>query len=245
MDSLTQEQQRLPLWKFFFIYSGFISLIHWNFILNLTFYFDKLIAPGFYTYINLTYSVGLLISFLSTKYIFNSFSTPRQIVLTILLAALGYNLLGIILEIVENTLHRKIACICLILWYSFFAAFYQKKLSLFASMCGPISVQYFNIGIGFSGFSSNILAMIFVALFPAENSLFLKSNLNKQLVCYLILINLLVIIFLIVLYKYTERYGHFVSSIDLQPNIRLGSQHVLLANDINFTTRQINNMGRD
>ena len=218
MDSLTQEQQRLPLWRLFFVFAGVMTLIFWNSVLNLTLYFDQTIEAGFFVYITFAFSFGNIASFFTSRIFFKKFSSKKQIFFFICLSCVSFTLLGILLETIEDTLTKKIVAIILIAINGYGTGCFQGKLSGFSSSCGPISISYMNVGTGVSGFGSNILAIIFSLLFPVSHEGDTVA-MRKQLFSYLVGMNVLFVFFIIVLYKYMKRYGHFIDDIDSEANL--------------------------
>ena len=212
MKSLTQEQQKMPLWKFFFIFSGFMTLIHWNSVLNLILYFDQVIQPEYFVYLTFAFSVGNISSFLTLNIFFSKVSTKKLLAVTMSFATLAFVLLGTLLEVLEDLLLKKIFSIILVLIIGYSIGTYQGKLSGFTSTCGPISISYMNIGIGISGCFSNVASLIFIFIFPITD--LPEIVMRHQLICYLVFLSLVLLVFMYSLYKYNRKYGHFLDDND-------------------------------
>ena len=243
MDYLTQEQQTLPLWKLFFIFSGFISIILWNFILNLIFYFDTLVHRYFSLFIILSCSLANITCLVSYKFLLRSFSTSRKLFISAVISSLLFNVLGIFLETVSKPLPKQITSILLAFWISYFAAFFQLKVSEFASACGPFSIKYFNIGTGFSGFSSNLFAIFFTLFAPTSHVKLLSKNLSAQMVCFLLFVNSVYLAYLFISYNFMRRYGHFVSSLDYKESADSGNSGLIsttLNSNLDLFSKKVN-----
>ena len=217
MESLTQEQQSLPLWKSFFILTGIISLIFWNSVLNLTLYFDQNIEAGFFVYITFSFCLGNIISFFLLRVIF-TFSTKKQLFLFGCGSCISFSLLAICMELVESVLAKKIISISLIFVNGFMTGCFQGCFSGFSSACGPISISSMNIGTGCAGFGSNIISIIFVYVFPTD--LDPKGSMKKQLWSYVAFLNILFLLYLIIFYTYNKKHGHFFDDFDIPDDVR-------------------------
>ena len=217
MENLTQEQQRLPLWKLFFLTSGLMSLIPWNFMLNLTFLFDQQISENFYLYIFLVTSFSSLLSFLFSHFLFQKLKITRLLYICIFVSISAFISTGIILETNATSITKKVTSMVLVVISGFFIATFQRKISTFSSICGPISIKYFAIGTGLSGVGSNMIAIILAMIFPTNIQKLNRQNLSYQLTFYLVFVGIMFIVYLIIFNKYIGRYRHFVLSLNIKP----------------------------
>ena len=208
------EEQKGLLWKSFFIFSGIMSLVYWSFLLNLTLYFDLTIAQGYFLYVTLTYSIGSIASFVTGKLIFKKWKSQKIIFAGTLIASLSYIFLIILLESISCVLARKILVITLMGVYSYFNGYFQGVMSGFASICGPLSISAYNTGTGIAGFGANLVAIVFVFIFPTTRPQTRLLRLHHQIRAYLGFILVMFSCYLLVMVKYFKRFGHFVSSFD-------------------------------
>ena len=223
MRALTEEQQKLGLWRFFFIFSGLMSLIYWNFILNLVLYFELTVEKGFFTYATFAYSVGNILSFMSGKYVFKKINTRQSIFYNIIIASLSFILCLVLMEAIDNALAKKIILIVLVFLYSYFAGYFQGSCSGYASTCGPNSISSFTVGTGIAGVFANVVAIIFVFIFPTNDEEQQITELHRQMVAYIIFIVLTFVLYLITFYFYMKKFGHFMAAIDapMEGNMRV------------------------
>lgn len=216
METITLEQQQKWLWKVFFCFAGVMTLIFWNSILNLTLYYNLKIEDGYFVYITFAFTFGSISSFLTSRILFKNMSSRKQILFFIILSCLSFTCLGLFVELIENILAKKILSVFLSFVNGYVSGCYQGKISGFSAVCGPQSIMYFNTGTGVSGFSANILAIIFTLIFPTVDSDHEESALRNQLIGYLVILNLIFAVFIFVLFKYMRRYGHFIDALDIK-----------------------------
>lgn len=212
MDSLTVEQQQKWGWKVFFVYAGIMTLVFWNSILNLTLYYNQKIEEGFFVYITFAFTFGSITSFLTSRTLFKHMSSRKQILFFIILSCLSFTAMGLMVELVPNIMAKKVLSIAFAIINGYVSGCYQGKLSGFSSVCGPQTITYFNVGTGISGFSTNIMAIIFTFIFPTTEDL--QLGLQRQLIGYLVILNIIFAFFIVVLFRFLRRYGHFVDELD-------------------------------
>ena len=123
------------------------------------------------------------------------------------------------LQKVKSTAFKKASSIILVGIFTFFSASFRRKVSEFASSCGPISSAYLNIGTGFSGLGSNLFAIIFTFFFPSYLFETRVQNLKYKITALLILFNFVFFIYIYIFYLFMRRYGHFVFLLDCKNKI--------------------------
>ena len=69
-------------WKMYFLMSGFMALLCWNTILNLTSYFNHTIWNDIFIDIFWSYSMGGLISMITSPYLMHKYPHHRAILLS-------------------------------------------------------------------------------------------------------------------------------------------------------------------
>lgn len=213
MNVLTDEQQKLPLWRIFFMFSGFMSLLYWNIILNLVLYFSVYIGESFFEFVTFAYSIGNILSFLTGRLVFKKLTMRQAIVANIFSASIiFFTLLFLFLYITSTGIAWKVTIILMVGLYSYFNGYYQGTVSGFASICGPISISSFTIGTGVSGFGSNIFAIIFTFIFPTHNEDTQKNELRKQMIAYFIFLIIIFLCYVTVTYLFVKKHGHFMIS---------------------------------
>ena len=219
MISPTEEQQKSPLWRIFFISSGMITLFYWNCLLNMATYFDKTVKKGLFVNMTFSYSIGNIISFLTSRFIFKKLKSKFEMFFHMGIASICFTIMIVLVEIFKSDEFKEIICLCLILLFAFFGSAFQGNLSGFSSSCGPTTIVLFNLGLALAGFGSNILAIFFVYLFPTTEQVLEKKNLQRQMISYLIVLSVFVLIYFIILYQYLKHFGHFVNSLDSSKNV--------------------------
>ena len=208
------KEQNGFLWSSFFTFSGMMSLIYWGFLLNLTLYFDLTLSPGYFLYVTFTYSIGSIMSFLTGKNIFGKWTTKKTIFTTSLIASLTFIILMICLETISSVLAKKILVICLIGVYSYFNGYFQGVISGLASICGPSSISFFNAGTGIAGFGSNLIAILFVFIFPTSHPSTRVLRLHHQIKAYFCFILFILSCYLILMKYFFKKYSHILSFFD-------------------------------
>jgi hypothetical protein len=214
MQALTEEQQKIGLWRFFFCFSGLMSLLYWNFILNLVLYFELTVEKGFFTYATFAYSIGNILSFTTGKIVFKKLSTSKSIIYNIIGASLLFILMMILMEVINSTLAKKISLLLFVFLYSYFAGYFQGSCSGYASICGPSSISSFTVGTGVAGVFANIVAIIFVFIFPTNDEKTRVQQLGRQMIAYIFFIGIIFVLYLVTYYFYMKKFGHFVTAVD-------------------------------
>lgn len=219
MISPSEEQQKSALWRLFFISSGMITLFYWNCLLNMATYFDKTIKKGLFVNMTFSYSLGNIISFLTSRFIFRKLKSRFEMFFHMGIASICFTIMIVLIEIFKSDDFKEIICLAMILLFAFFGSAFQGNLSGFSSSCGPTSIVLFNLGLALAGFGSNVLAIFFVYIFPTTDEAIEKKNLQRQMISYLIVLSVFVLIYFVILYYFLKYFGHFVNSLDSSKNV--------------------------
>ena len=215
-----------------------MSLLYWNFILNLVLYFELTLEGGYFTYVTFAYSIGNILSFMTGKLVFKKLKTKKALFMTISVTSVGFIGTMVLMEIISSVLAKKILIILLVAIFVYFGAHFQGSVSGFASICGPTSIAAFNVGTGVAGVGSNIIAIIFVFIFPTHDPNTQITKLHHQMVSYICFLILTFLAYLTTMHFFIRKFGHFVQAIDEPQKESLKNGDPLLDDSKSDVTKQ-------
>ena len=216
MHGPSEEQQKSKLWIFFFIYSGFMCLVYWNFILNLILYIELKVGKGFFIYFTFSYASANITYFVTGRHLFKKLDTKRALIISILISSVFFYISLLLTEFLHQGLFKQIILLIIIFIYAYFTGCFQGRISGFGSACGAFSINAYSLGTGISGFGSNLIAIFFYFLFDFIGTKDIQVNLQRQMISYLVVLPLLFIFYMLTLFIFLKKYGHFVNYLDIE-----------------------------
>lgn len=192
---MTNKSNRPFLWASYFIWNGFMSLLFWNSLLNITDYFESSIAPGFFNVLTFVFSFGQIIAFLTMQKFFSSLSKLTLMRLSIV----SCNLMIICwIATCESTISvtakKGLATIASFL-LGYFTSSYQGTVFNIASSISGQEIVYTNFGTGVSGVLTNIIAYILTKILPFSDPKDQPAILSKRVYAYVAVILVLTAIY--------------------------------------------------
>jgi hypothetical protein len=195
-------------------------------------------GKGYFIYVTFAYSIANILYFLIGRSLFKKVNTKKAMIVSIFLASIFFFCALICTQFLNSAFIQKILLIVFIILYSFFNGFYQGRLSGFGSSCGSISIQGYSLGTGIAGFGSNVIAIAFYLIFHyTKTDDNVEKDLERQMISYMIVLPLIFLAYLITLYMFLRKYGHFVNVLDEE--LKKKEEELLLSsNKVSKSDRQ-------
>ena len=116
------QTQTSNLWKIYFVILGIMSLICWNMILNMIFYFSLKINDEVYITYQFAFCFSGILSFLFSPKIFKNYSAKTQIRFSLLIMAICFYSCFIICETSISKEYKVIFSVGLVAISGFFSS---------------------------------------------------------------------------------------------------------------------------
>jgi hypothetical protein len=181
-------------------------------------FFDSLIGEGLFVRMTFIYAVSNITSYLTSRFVFKGVRTQTIMCLNLGVAVLCFTFMSLLCGLMKTQVFLELIVLSLVYLFSYFEGSFLGNLSGFASACGPQSIVLFSIGLSLAGFGSNVISIIFAYIFPTNLIENKEKNLFRQLICYLVLMNMLFIIHLCIFFKFKKYYGMYFTALDIEKN---------------------------
>jgi len=198
------------LWKANFIIGGYISLLLWNTVLNVSEYITQAISNKGFTQMSFTYCFGNVIAFCTANYLFTNMSRKNSMNLTIFLSFAFFFLCLVSCSFFADQGTCQYVVVGLNFVVGYFIAFAQSKIAGIAGEAGNHEIVYYNFGTGLAGVGTNVFSYIFTRLYPTDNKATEKEMLLKQVYANGIVVIISLAAFWIVQYFFEKRYSEQV-----------------------------------
>lgn len=206
----------------FFLFSGIMFVALWNLILNFSSYFNLIIYNGFSVYMTFTLNIGCVLSSFTSYYVFKNIKSVKVIFLNLIMSCLVLAIFVILIEAMESSLMKQICLLLLIFLCGYFMGAFQGEISGLAASVSSVSIARMNSGVGFSGFGSNVLTVVFYFIFPTDDKSTEMNAYRNQLMFFVALLVIIVgayfVILTVSLKKYPECF-YLERSIDSNSNV--------------------------
>lgn len=192
--------------KLYFLFGGYMSLLCWNSILNMTSFFIISVNPKIYTNLGFGFCLGGLTSFLISPIIFKSLNFNKSIFLSLFLNLLTFLLVLIFCILDISILSKEILTTVIIIINGFFNSFFQGKLAALASSHSSYDIALFSFGTGLVGVLSNVVYYVITILVPVDENNKLAS-LTNQMLLYLVVVLVCFVFFFGLQIAFLRKFG--------------------------------------
>ncbi len=179
-EQAKQTIQKGVLWNTNFIMSGYVCLLLWNTVLNLSEYFSNTITQKGFTQMSFAYCLSSVLAFCTSNHIMTSISRKKALNIMILLAFAGFFLCVFGCRLFADQTVSHYFSVGLAFLSGYFISFAQAKISSIAGEAGNHEIVYYNFGTGLAGVGTNVFSWCFTRIFPTgdpatENEMLLKQ----------------------------------------------------------------------
>ena len=180
------------LWDANFVMGGFISLLLWNTVINVSEYLSNAITKEGFTQMTFTYCFGNVLGFCTAGYFFTSFSRKATINIALALAFVFFFLCIFCCDVFADPKVNQYTVSGLTFVTGFFIALAQSKITGMAGEAGHHEIVDYNFGTGLAGVATNILAYIFSWCFPTSDPTTQKRMMLMQVYanCIVVIVSL-------------------------------------------------------
>lgn len=197
------------LWKSYFVACGCLSLICWNFVLNMTPYTSFKLTQDFAVFITFSFSLGSLLSFVAAPLVLGRLSHRKACLICLSLTFACFIGLFLSINVIESLKVQQVVATILIFFCGFFGSFFQSKSSGLAASASSAEIVLTNFGTGVAGVSSNVFGFLIERLFPVPKDGDVESAFRKQMLAYLFVVLVFGIVFIIIENLYERTHSQY------------------------------------
>ena len=166
--------QKSGIWNLFFVYVGFMTLIAWNLVLNVTPYFIFAIDKDYFSVLSFAFILAQTVAFLTANQLFGKLSSKAVFVVVPLLMLVSFYLILFFVEFpavpkedqAKNVLWNKVLTFVFTSILGFVSAVFQGRSVAVCSKNGEKEVVLWNFGGALSGVLASLLAIALGFAFP-------------------------------------------------------------------------------
>lgn len=189
------------IWELYFFFGGMMSLLYWNSFLNLTRYFTYTISKDIYTYINWSYCLGGIMSFLLSPMIFSNIPNKKAVYYSITLTFAFFSALLFLCQFFFHSIGtKKVLATFGVFIIGFFNCFFQSKIFSIAAGISHHEIWCFSLGNGVMGFISNIIFFIISNTLKEKNS-YLKVQIEMYYYYFIVFLFFITYIIIEILFE--------------------------------------------